>query len=204
MDFLTQDQIGRLLRAASGNPRDYLMIGLGYNAGLRAQEICSLTRADVDISTAETYITIQRLKGSKRTTTKLLPAIGNALREYVGNMSPDKGVAANEYLFKGNRRSTVSRIVVRQGKQVTLGPHISYSAFYALFAKYCRQAGIPEHLHNPHALKHASAMTVLPIGGVKAVQKYLGHASASSSLVYLHITKETDAAVEQAFAGVGI
>ena len=198
MDFLTQDQIGRLLRAASGNQRDYLMIGLGYNAGLRAQEICSLTRADVDVSTAETYITIQRLKGSKRTTTKLLPAIGNALREYVKNMSPD------EYLFKGNRRSMVSRIVVRQSKQVILGPHISYSAFYALFAKYCRQAGIPEHLHNPHALKHASAMTVLPIGGVKAVQKYLGHASASSSLAYLHITKETDAAVEQAFAGVGI
>ena len=67
MNYMTKDEISRVLLAASSNRRDYLMIYLGYFAGLRAMEVCSLQRRDFDISTAAIYVTVQRSKGSDKT-----------------------------------------------------------------------------------------------------------------------------------------
>lgn len=50
INFLTHDELRRLLAAAKGRSvRDYCMILLAYRHGLRASEVCQLRLRDVDI-----------------------------------------------------------------------------------------------------------------------------------------------------------
>ena len=184
MNYMTKDEISRVLIAASSNRRDYLMIYLGYFAGLRAMEVCSLQRRDFDISTAAIYVTVQRSKGSDKTTHQLPPAIATLVREHLKGMEP------NDYLFKGNRRTSVR------------GTHIGYTTFYQAFLKYCRIAGIPESLHFPHCLKHTAAMALVKSGmRTERIQKQLGHKNLTSTQAYLDVLQqETDAEAYRALA----
>src|SRR5438034_9342558 len=102
MNYMTKDEISRVLIAAQPNRRDYLMIYLGYFAGLRAMEVCSLKRSDFDISTDRLYVTVRRSKGSNKTRHQLPLAVAELLREHVEGMAP------NQCVFKGNRRTSVS------------------------------------------------------------------------------------------------
>src|SRR5207249_5654207 len=106
-------------------------------------------RRDFDISTAAIYVTVQRSKGSDKTRHQLPSAIADLVREHVRDMK------SNDYLFKGNRRTSVSR-TLSNGKEV--GAHIAYTTFYQAFIRYCRMAGIPESLHFPRSEEHTSEL----------------------------------------------
>ncbi len=106
---------------------------------------------------------------------------------------------ADDYLFKGNRRTSVSRTNV---KGQVVGAHIGYTTFYQAFLKYCRLAAIPESLHFPHCLKHTAAMALVKTGmGVERIQKQLGHKNLTSTQAYLDVLQqETDAEAYRALA----
>ncbi len=193
MNYMTKDEISRVLLAAQSNRRDYLMMYLGYFAGLRAMEVCSLQRRHFDISTAAIYVTVQRSKGSDKTRHQLPSAIADLVREHIRDMAP------NDYLFKGNRRTSVSRTLAN-GQEV--GAHIGYTTFYQAFLKYCRLAGIPESLHFPHCLKHTAAMALVKSGmRTERIQKQLGHKNLTSTQAYLDVLQqETDAEAYRALA----
>ena len=196
MNYMTKDEINLVLIAASSNRRDYLMIYLGYFAGLRAMEVCSLQRRDFDISTDAVYVTVQRSKGSDKTTHRLPPAVAMLVREHIKDMDAD------EFVFKGNRRTSVPRTKLVNGEQVIIGAHIGYTTFYQAFIRYCRIAGIPESLHFPHCLKHTAAMALVKSGmGVERIQKQLGHKNLTSTQAYLDVLQqETDAEAYRALA----
>ncbi len=195
--YLKQDEITALLNAVDSR-RDLLMLTLGYQLGLRAWEIISLQRRNFDLLPDKVICVVQRLKGSKETTDELLPATAALVREYLA----DSPVGPDEYLFKGNRLSSVSRIIRRNKQPYEVGAHLSYKAFWELFRKYCRRAGISTKQAKPHSLKHGSAMAMLPYG-IKMVQEHLGHVSGASSMVYLNVTdEELNAARHRAFAGL--
>ncbi len=62
---LTRDELLALLEAArTKRVRDYLMIWLAFRYGLRASEVVALKRDNF----SATHITVQRLKGSLKTT----------------------------------------------------------------------------------------------------------------------------------------
>ena len=193
---MTKDEISRVLIAASSNRRDYLMIYLGYFAGLRAMEVCSLQRRDFDISTAAIYVTVQRSKGSDKTTHQLPPAIATLVREHLKGMEP------NDYLFKGNRRTSVPRTRIVKGQEIVFGAHIGYTTFYQAFIRYCRIAGIPESLHFPHCLKHTAAMALVKSGmRTERIQKQLGHKNLTSTQAYLDVLQQdTDEEAYRALA----
>ena len=196
MNYMTKDEISQVLLAASVNRRDYLMIYLGYFAGLRAMEVCSLQRKNFDISTAAIYVTVQRSKGSDKTRHQLPPAVATLVREHIRDMEP------NDYLFKGNRRTSVPRTKLVKGESITVGAHIGYTTFYQAFLKYCRIAGIPESLHFPHCLKHTAAMALVKSGmRTERIQKQLGHKNLTSTQAYLDVLQqETDAEAYRALA----
>jgi integrase/recombinase XerD len=197
--YLKKDKIAALLNAAACTKRDYLMLTLGYQLGLRASEIISLQRRHFDVLPDKVIIVVDRLKGSKQTTDELLPETAMLAREYLAAM---ESAESNAYLFTGNRLSSVSRTIKRNGQPYEVGAHLSYKAFWELFRKYCRIAGISTKTAKPHSLKHSSAMAMLPEGGVKMVQEHLGHVSGASSMIYLSVTaEELNAARCRAFAG---
>ena len=193
--YLKHNEIQRLLNVIDSR-RDHLMLTLGYQLGLRAWEIISLQRRNLDLLPDKVICVVQRLKGSKETTDELLPDTSILVREYLAAMP-----VADEYLFKGNRLSSVPRTIKRNGHAYEVGAHLSYKAFWELFRKYCRIAGISTKQASPHSLKLSSAMAMLPYG-IKMVQEHLGHVSGASSMVYLNVTdEELNAARHRAFAG---
>ena len=181
ISYLNDMQIRALLNAARVNRRDYLMLLLTYQLGLRAMEVCPMQAGQFDTTTDKVFLTVARLKGSKKTRHELAPETAALCREYIAGMGP------NEYLFKGNRR--------------TAGSHIGYTTFYHAFLKYAKKAGIPLDIASPHILKHSAAMGMLP-NGVKMVQEHLGHKSGNSSMMYLSVKRsEVDAAAHRSLVG---
>src|SRR5437899_3408838 len=174
--YLKAPEIAALL-ACVDSRRDRLMLTLGYQLGLRAWEIITLQRRHFDILPDKVICCIERLKGSNDTRHELIPETANLVREYLARM-PDS--SADEYLFKGNRLSSVPRTIKRNGQDYEVGAHLTYKAFWELFRKYCRMAGISTKSASPHSLKHSSAMAMLPYG-ITVVQKHLGHASGAST-----------------------
>ena len=67
-----------------------------------------------------------------------------------------------------------------------LGAPMKLGAVNDLLAAASRRAGL-DHVVHPHALRHSFASNVMDAGGtIDEVQQLLGHASISSSQVYLH------------------
>lgn len=65
MKSLTRDELDRLLAVAG---RDALLFRVMFNHGLRVSEVIALTDADV----VDGHLIVQRLKGSRKTTQRLL------------------------------------------------------------------------------------------------------------------------------------
>lgn len=69
MKSLTRLELNNLLAAAkTESPRDYLMLLVTFNHGLRASETVNLSRANI----VDGFLVVQRLKGSHKTTQPLL------------------------------------------------------------------------------------------------------------------------------------
>ena len=110
MRYLTKDEMQKVLvHAIHGSRRDYLMIMLGVNHGLRASEVISLKLADV----ADGVITVARLKGSNKTTHPLSTKESEALADWLMER-PDEG----DRLFPMTRRQ-FGRIV--KGHMLAVG-----------------------------------------------------------------------------------
>lgn len=76
MRYLTKPEMQKVLaHALHDSRRDYLMILLGLNHGLRASEVISLKLTDVENG----WISVKRLKGSYATTHPLSPKETEAL-----------------------------------------------------------------------------------------------------------------------------
>jgi len=76
MTSLSKEQLASLLTAARAHSeRDWLMLLVAYNHGLRASEVCGLTSASI----RDGFITVKRLKGSRATTHRLFDSERNAL-----------------------------------------------------------------------------------------------------------------------------
>ena len=102
MRYLTKPEMQKVLvHAIHGSRRDYLMILLGVNHGLRASEIVSLTLADV----ANGWIHVKRLKGSYETTHPLSTKETEGLAAYLSEEH-----SGGDLLFPLTRRQ-LGRIV---------------------------------------------------------------------------------------------
>lgn len=170
---LTREQLRAVLTAARAKrERDYLMIWLAFVCGLRASEVVALTRDNFDGE----HITVQRLKGSLKTTQRLFEHADPLL---------------------DGRKSLFAFVSLLRGKQ-RLFP-LTRERFWQLVQEHGKTAGIPKHLRHPHVLKHSIAMQTIQTAGIENVRQHLGHKSMSSTGEYLKVTDEqAGAAVERA------
>jgi integrase len=90
------------------------------------------------------------------------------------------GARQNPYLF-------VSQMSVNAGRRGQAERHLSHDQLYRRFKKYLVLAGLPSSFH-PHALRHSCGV-MLAVKGYSAfdIQRRLGHASLSSTLVYVDL-----------------
>jgi integrase len=161
---LTREQLQALLTAARAKrERDYLMIWLAFVCGLRASEVVALTPDNFDGE----HITVQRLKGSLKTTQRLFEQADPLLN---------------------GRESLFALVRNVRGKQ-RLFP-VTRERFWQLVQEHGKTAGLPKHLRHPHVLKHSIAMQTIGTAGIENVRQHLGHKSMSSTGEYLKVTDE--------------
>ncbi len=165
--YLTLDQSASLLKAAAGEnqKRDYAILMLFLNCGIRRSELVSLNITDV----YEDRIRVIG-KGNKERFVYFGAPCRQALDNYL--------IERNKKVLSDNRALFGSRDNNR----------ISVSAVHRLVKKYLLLAGLDTDNFSAHKLRHTAATMMLSGGvDVKTVQEVLGHENLNTTQIYTHI-----------------
>ena len=165
--YLTFEESSALLQAVSGNnqKRDYAILMLFLNCGIRRSELVGLNLTDV----YEDRIRVVG-KGNKERFVYFGTACRKAIDAYL--------VERNERVLTDNRALFGSRN----------GNRISVEAVHRLVKKALLQAGLDATQFSAHKLRHTAATMMLSGGvDVKTVQEVLGHENLNTTQIYTHI-----------------
>lgn len=165
--YLTMEQSAALLRSVSGQneKRDYAILMLFLNCGIRRSELVGLNLSDV----YEDRIRVIG-KGNK----ERFVYFGAACRKAIDAYLPER----NKKVLSDNRALFGSRN----------GNRISTDAVHALVKKSLLQAGLDATQFSAHKLRHTAATMMLSGGvDVKTVQEVLGHENLNTTQIYTHI-----------------
>jgi integrase/recombinase XerC len=161
----TLDGVAGMEREVWIAKRDLAILTLLYGAGLRIGEALSLKRAEAPLAVGALIVTG---KGNKQRMVPILPAVADAIRDYLEACPHAPG--RDGPLFVGSRGGPLHPRLV-QGQM----------------AKLRAALGLPDHA-TPHALRHSFATHLLAGGGdLRAIQELLGHASLSTTQRYTKI-----------------
>jgi integrase len=176
MKALTSDEVLKVLKAVSDNPRDLAMVLLSFRHGMRASEVCGLELKDVDLKNGE--ITIRRLKGSLKTTQPLADVPGQPLlseRRVLRAYLAERGNHPSKFVFVSQKSGRVHR-----------------SQFYRVFSAAAEKAGLPADKRHPHVLKHSLGVALVEANvNLAVIKQALGHKSIASTSIYTVPTDET-------------
>lgn len=165
--YLTFEQSASLLQAVSGpnEKRDYAILMLFLNCGIRRSELVGLNLTDV----YEDRIRVVG-KGNKERFVYFGSACRKAIDAYL--------VERNQKVLSDNRALFGSRDNNR----------ISVTAVHRLVKKALLQAGLDSTQFSAHKLRHTAATMMLSGGvDVKTVQEVLGHENLNTTQIYTHI-----------------
>jgi site-specific recombinase XerD len=168
---LSLDESKNLLSSINGSneKRDYAIIMLFLNCGLRLSELISI---DIDRIRDDTLTVIG--KGNKERTIYLNEVCVDAIRDYLSvRQEPKPG--HEKALFISNRKTRFSQKGVQH-----------------MVDKYLTEAGLSGKHYSPHKLRHTAATLMYQYGHVdiRTLQEILGHESVSTTQIYTHINKE--------------
>jgi tyrosine recombinase XerC len=174
--YLSPEQVTALIEAASGaSPgelRDRALLELLYACGLRVSEVTGLDVGDVDL--AEGIARVRGKGGKERLVLMGRPAV-QALRRYLRDGRPALLRQPHQQALFLNMRD---------------GQRLSARSVQAIVRRYAQRAGIDRRVW-PHLLRHTFATHMLDGGAdLRVVQELLGHASPTSTQIYMHVTQE--------------
>ena len=165
--YLTLAQSEALLKSVSGpnEKRDYAILMLFLNCGIRRSELVGLNLTDV----YEDRIRVIG-KGNK----ERFVYFGTPCRKAIDAYLPER----NKKVLSDNRALFGSRDNNR----------ISVTAVHRLVKKYLLMAGLDVESFSAHKLRHTAATMMLSGGvDVKTVQEVLGHENLNTTQIYTHI-----------------
>lgn len=165
--YLKMDQAAALLQSVSGpnQKRDYAILMLFLNCGIRRSELVALNLTDV----YEDRIRVVG-KGNK----ERVVYFGNSCRKALDIYLSER----NKIILSDNKALFGSRDHNR----------ISVSAVHRLVKKHLLAAGLDATQFSAHKLRHTAATMMLSGGvDVKTVQEVLGHENLNTTQIYTHI-----------------
>ena len=165
--YLKLEQARALLASVDGpnQKRDYAILMIFLNCGIRRSELVGLNLTDV----YEDRIRVVG-KGNKERVVYFGTACRKALDNYL--------VERNKKVLSDNRALFGSRD----------GNRISVSAVHRLVKKHLAAAGMDATQFSAHKLRHTAATMMLSGGvDVKTVQEVLGHENLNTTQIYTHI-----------------
>ncbi|MGN0548285.1 MAG: tyrosine recombinase XerC [Acutalibacteraceae bacterium] len=170
--YLSLDESIQLLESIDGRDkeRDYAIITLFLNCGLRLSELCSLNYTDIK---SDGTMTVTG-KGNKERTIYLNDMCVNAVKEYM-KVRPVDGVKDKHALFLSNRKSRISPKTVQH-----------------IVEKFIEKSGLGDRGYSTHKLRHTAATLMYQKGGVDVllIKDILGHENLATTEIYTHIVDE--------------
>ncbi len=178
LSFYSENEVQKLIstvdnRTASGK-RDFLIVLLAAELGIRSGDICRLNLTDIHWE--RDTIEFKQFKTGVFNQLPLLENIKFALIDYLRSSRPD---CSSPLLFVGLKNDYGM---------------ISSSQMHSIVSKYFKKAGldISKRKHGPHALRHSLASNLLsnntPMYVIKDV---LGHTNLNTTKIYLNIDINT-------------
>jgi integrase/recombinase XerC len=166
--FLRSDEYTKMLSLAGGNIRDYAILQVFLQTGIRVSELAHLKIEDIDF--IKPAITV-RGKGNSQREIALEKKGIQALRSYFAVRPVPESNA--ERLFLNYQGEPISERGVRK-----------------LVVKYTKAAGITKKA-SCHTLRHTFA-TYKAEKGVSPfqLQQWLGHANLNTTQIYVHLGKQ--------------
>lgn len=157
------------------------MVRMMLEVGLRVSEVCNLQTTDVEMTTCR--VIVRDGKGGKDRQVWMPENLRDLIGEWLERRVPTADDEPDWLFSTRNGTRTSPRSVRRTVKT------------------YAKKAGIEwfEDV-SPHTLRHTFATNLLrETGNIRLVQKALGHADVSTTMIYTHIVDEE---LEAAMKGV--
>lgn len=160
--------------------RDWFLIELGLNTGLRVQELSDLRCGDLLISGDEASLIVRKGKGNKRRPVWLNQGFKESSEDFLAWKRK-----------QGNRIDAEAPLLTS-----AYGEKLTKRALQKAFKRIVQQAGLESH-YSIHSLRHTYGTHLLKAGGynLRLVQEQLGHSSVRITEVY---TKLIGSDVKQA------
>ena len=152
--YLSDEEVNKLTRTCSNAAehaaykdqwvavRDWMIIDLALNTGLRVQELSDLKVEDLHIEYGESALTVQSGKGGKKRLVKFGKKTKAHLKQYLSERR-----SKSEYLFYSSR-----------------GDKLQRSAIQKLFKNWAKKAGLSES-YSIHSLRHTHATRLYKASG---------------------------------------
>ncbi len=173
--YLSPEEYNRLLVAAGGHPRDFCILTLFLQTGIRISELCELRLEDIDLTVSTLHVRVG--KGMASRTIELEKKALRSLKTWLSlrESSP------YDHLFLNRDGEPLKEWGVRD-----------------LLEKYRVQAGITKKV-TPHSLRHTFASAKAQ-SGVSPFQlkEWLGHARLDTTSIYVHMARQNAKKVMEA------
>lgn len=175
--YLSLEESQQLLNNVEKNnsrneARDYAIITLFLNCGMRLSELTNISIGDIDFDNNKLNVIG---KGNKERTIYLNKACMNAIETYMSSRKQDtlKKDSKNKPLFLSERKERISQRTVQE-----------------IVKKYLTATGLSKY--STHKLRHTAATLMYKYGNVdiRALQQLLGHESISTTEIYTHVDNE--------------
>ncbi len=150
--------------------RDYAIITLFLNCGMRLSELCGIDLSDWQGDTIRVIG-----KGDKERTIYLNHAAQKALANYLEDRPEDVKAGHENAMFLSRNKQRISDRAVQN-----------------LVKKHLKAAGLDTSKYSVHKLRHTAATLMYQHGNadLRSLQQILGHESVATTEIYTHVNSE--------------
>ena len=175
-EVITREQVLQIIKAAN-TQRMAVYFWTVYSLGLRMQEGLNLQVGDID--GARGMVHVHRGKGAKDRYIPLPSSTLHMLRRYWSTHRHPR------WLFPADGRD--HKLSTNQGASTANLP-MSPTAVQGAIKKITKEIDFGKKV-SLHTLRYSYATHLLEAGlSLKAIQKYMGHSSLQTTMIYLHLT----------------
>ena len=171
---LPQEDIWNIINATD-NLKHRLILMTTYSAGLRSCEVRMLKPKNIE--SKRMLIKIEKGKGSKQRYTLLAKMLLSELRDYYKTCRPETYLFPSSYKHKKHQP-------------------LSYESVRCIYEKARKKASVKNGA-GIHTMRHSFATHLLEAGyDIRKIQVLMGHRRLSTTMIYLHVSRETLAKIQ--------